>query len=180
MKRRGGVGITLEHLRPDGVVVGNSAQNSTGAISFMERFSNTTREVAQDGRRGALMISCFAPNTFIKTDKGWEYITNTIKRWNNGEAPKAWTHEGFKEITAVQELPEIEIFEIETENGKKIQVTADHKFVVRHINSNLEYLKEEVLEFNLPSDFKEHNKNLQKPIKIENETEDYCQIKSET
>lgn len=57
MKRRGGVGITLEHLRPGTSIVNNAAQTSTGAVSFMDRFSNGTREVAQDGRRGALMIS---------------------------------------------------------------------------------------------------------------------------
>ena len=58
MKRRGGVGITLEHLRPETSLVNNAAKTSTGLVSFMDRFSNGTREVAQDGRRGALMISC--------------------------------------------------------------------------------------------------------------------------
>lgn len=57
MKRRGGVGIDISTLRPDGTAVSNAAKTSTGAISFMERFSNSTREVAQGGRRGALMIS---------------------------------------------------------------------------------------------------------------------------
>jgi len=57
MKRRGGVGITIEHLRPETASVNNAAQSSTGATSFMNRFSNSTREVAQDGRRGALMIT---------------------------------------------------------------------------------------------------------------------------
>ena len=57
MKRRGGVGITLEHLRPASAGVNNAAQSSTGATSFMDRYSNSTREVAQDGRRGALMIT---------------------------------------------------------------------------------------------------------------------------
>lgn len=57
MKRRGGVGITLEHLRPGSALVNNAAQSSTGATSFMDRFSHSTREVAQDGRRGALMIT---------------------------------------------------------------------------------------------------------------------------
>jgi ribonucleoside-diphosphate reductase alpha chain len=57
MKRRGGVGITIEGLRPEGSKVNNSARTSTGAVSFMNRFSESTREVAQDGRRGALMIS---------------------------------------------------------------------------------------------------------------------------
>lgn len=57
MKRRGGVGIDLSTLRPDTTPVKNAAGSSTGAVSFMHRFSNTTREVAQNGRRGALMIS---------------------------------------------------------------------------------------------------------------------------
>jgi ribonucleoside-diphosphate reductase alpha chain len=57
MKRRGGVGITLEHLRPETSLVNNAAKTSTGAVSFMDRFSSGTREVAQDGRRGALMIT---------------------------------------------------------------------------------------------------------------------------
>jgi len=57
MKRRGGVGHDLSHIRPKGVEVKNSALTSTGVVPFMERYSNSTREVAQDGRRGALMLS---------------------------------------------------------------------------------------------------------------------------
>ena len=57
MKRRGGVGHDLSHLRPNGSPVNNSALTSTGLVPFMERYSNSTREVAQDGRRGALMLS---------------------------------------------------------------------------------------------------------------------------
>ena len=57
MKRRGGVGIDISTLRPSGTDVTNAAKTSTGAASFMERFSNSTREVAQGGRRGALMIT---------------------------------------------------------------------------------------------------------------------------
>lgn len=57
MKRRGGVGHDLSHLRPKGTAVKNSALTSTGLVPFMERYSNSTREVAQDGRRGALMLS---------------------------------------------------------------------------------------------------------------------------
>ncbi len=56
-KRRCGVGIDLSSLRPEGVVVTNAALTTSGAVSFMERFSNTTREVAQNGRRGALMMT---------------------------------------------------------------------------------------------------------------------------
>lgn len=57
MKRRGGVGHDLSHIRPKGSPVKNSALTSTGVVPFMERYSNSTREVAQDGRRGALMLS---------------------------------------------------------------------------------------------------------------------------
>ncbi|MBO7479837.1 MAG: adenosylcobalamin-dependent ribonucleoside-diphosphate reductase, partial [Bacteroidales bacterium] len=57
MKRRGGVGHDLSHLRPTGTPVLNSALSSTGVVPFMERYSNSTREVAQDGRRGALMLT---------------------------------------------------------------------------------------------------------------------------
>ena len=57
MKRRGGVGHDLSHIRPNGSPVKNSALTSTGLVPFMERYSNSTREVAQDGRRGALMLS---------------------------------------------------------------------------------------------------------------------------
>jgi ribonucleoside-diphosphate reductase alpha chain len=57
MKRRGGVGHDLSHIRPKGSAVKNSALSSTGIVPFMERYSNSTREVAQDGRRGALMLS---------------------------------------------------------------------------------------------------------------------------
>ena len=57
MKRRGGVGHDLSYIRPKGSAVKNSALTSTGLAPFMERYSNSTREVAQDGRRGALMLS---------------------------------------------------------------------------------------------------------------------------
>ncbi len=57
MKRRGGVGHDLTHIRPKGSPVKNTALSSTGVVPFMERYSNSTREVAQDGRRGALMLS---------------------------------------------------------------------------------------------------------------------------
>ena len=56
-KRRGGVGIDISNLRPSNTLTNNTAKSSTGAVSFMNRFSNTTREVAMNGRRGALMIS---------------------------------------------------------------------------------------------------------------------------
>lgn len=75
MKRRGGVGLDISSLRPEGTPTSNAAKSSTGPVSFMERYSNTTREVAQDGRRGALMITidCRHPDVFdfvnIKKDR---------------------------------------------------------------------------------------------------------------
>jgi len=141
MKRRGGVGHDLSHIRPKNSKVNNSALISTGLVPFMERFSNTTREVAQDGRRGALMLSCFAPDTFVLTDYGWDQIKNVINKIKNEIDVKAWTHEGFKNIIDIQEFKNRDVYEIECENDKTIIVTPDHEFVVRNINSGEEYLK---------------------------------------
>lgn len=75
MKRRGGVGANISTLRPNKTIVSNAAGSSTGAPSFMHRYSNSTREVAQDGRRGALMLllHCLHPDIFnyvkIKSDR---------------------------------------------------------------------------------------------------------------
>jgi ribonucleoside-diphosphate reductase alpha chain len=57
MKRRGGVGFDISFLRPAGAIVNNSAKSSTGAASFMQLFSHVTNTIAQNGRRGALMLS---------------------------------------------------------------------------------------------------------------------------
>lgn len=141
MKRRGGVGHDLSHIRPKGSSVKNSALTSTGVVPFMERYSNSTREVAQDGRRGALMLSCFAPETFVLVEYGWDQIINVINKIKNGESIKAWTHNGYEDITAIQEFINRDVYEIECENGKKIIVTPDHEFMVRNINTNNEYLK---------------------------------------
>ena len=79
MKRRGGVGIDLSTLRPAKTVVSNAAKTSTGMVSFMHRYSNSTREVAQDGRRGALMLSCsiYHPDSmdFIKIKRDLSQVT---------------------------------------------------------------------------------------------------------
>lgn len=70
MKRRAGVGHDISHLRAKGVPTTNSARTSSGIVPFMERYSNSTREVAQDGRRGALMLSCN-----IKHPQAEDFIT---------------------------------------------------------------------------------------------------------
>jgi ribonucleoside-diphosphate reductase alpha chain len=79
MKRRGGVGQDLSKLRPAGVETTNSAKYSTGAVSFMGRYSDSTREVAQDGRRGALMLSMHAKHPdifdFVKVKRDLTKVT---------------------------------------------------------------------------------------------------------
>lgn len=141
MKRRGGVGHDLSHIRPSGTPVKNSAMTSTGLIPFMSRYSNSTNEVAQGGRRGALMLSCFSPNTFVLTDYGWDKIKNVIDKIKFGIEVKSWTHEGFKNIIDIQEFKDRDVYEIECDNGKSIIVTPDHEFMVKNIKTGEEYLK---------------------------------------
>lgn len=141
MKRRGGVGFDISSIRPRGMVTANAAGTTDGIGVFMERFSNTCREVAQGGRRGALMqtIHCFEGSTPILTESGWMKIEDIV---NNQYSGKVWTHEGWKEIEAYQKFEDSDLYEVETENGKTIKVTADHKFVVRNVDTGEEYLKE--------------------------------------
>ena len=88
-KRRGGVGIDISNLRPANTSTNNTAKSSTGAISFMSRFSNTTREVAMNGRRGALMLSIDVNHPdvmeFIKIKRDLTKVTgaNISIRLNN-------------------------------------------------------------------------------------------------
>ena len=99
MKRRGGVGHDLSHIRPKGSPVKNSALTSTGIVPFMERYSNSTREVAQDGRRGALMLSISVEHPdsegFIdaKMEKGKVTGANVSVRLND-EFMKAVINDG--------------------------------------------------------------------------------------
>lgn len=79
MKRRGGVGHDLSHIRPKGTPVKNSALTSTGLVPFMERYSNSTREVAQDGRRGALMMTV--------SIKHPEAEPLSMPRWRQAKSP---------------------------------------------------------------------------------------------
>jgi len=95
--------------------------------------------VHNSGRRGALMmvISCFEGSTQILTENGWIAIKTIVDTKYNG---KVWTHEGFKEIEAYQKIESKDLYEVECENGKKITVTGDHKFMVRNILTSEEYL----------------------------------------
>jgi ribonucleotide reductase alpha subunit len=140
MKRRGGVGFDISTIRPKGMPTSNAARTTDGIGVFMERFSNSCREVAQGGRRGALMLTihCFEGSTLVLTDAGWKRIEDVV---NNKLDGRVWTHEGWKEIEAYQKFEDSEIYEVEAENGKTIKVTADHKFVVKNIVTGEEYLK---------------------------------------
>ena len=139
MKRRGGVGFDISTIRPKGMITANAARTTDGIGVFMERFSNTCREVAQGGRRGALMltISCFEASTLILTEEGWKRVDDIVNHQYDG---KVWTHEGFKEIEAYQKFENRDVYEVECENDKKITVTADHEFVVKNIETYEEYL----------------------------------------
>ena len=142
MKRRGGVGFDISKLRPSGAAVNNSAKTSTGAASFMDLFSHVTNTIAQNGRRGALMLSCFHPSTYILTNKGWIQIKELVERIrNNNETFKAWTEKGFENIIDTQIIPNKHVYEVETETGEKIKTTADHEFVVYNKITEKEYLK---------------------------------------
>jgi ribonucleotide reductase alpha subunit len=141
MKRRGGVGFDISKIRPKGQKTANAADTTDGIGVFMERFSNTCREVAQGGRRGALMltIQCFDGSTMILTEVGWKRIDDIV---DNKYGGNVWTHEGWKRIEAYQRFEDSEVYEVECENGNTIKVTPDHKFVVKNIETNEEYLKE--------------------------------------
>jgi ribonucleotide reductase alpha subunit len=140
MKRRGGVGFDISTIRPKGMPTSNAARTTDGIGVFMERFSNSCREVAQGGRRGALMLTihCFEGSTLVLTDSGWKRIDDIVNSRFNG---RVWTHEGWKEIEAYQRFEDSEIYEVESENGKIIKVTADHKIVVKNLTTGEEYLK---------------------------------------
>lgn len=111
MKRRGGVGHDLSHIRPKGTPVKNSALTSTGLVPFMERYSNSTREVAQDGRRGALMLTVSVKHpdseAFVdaKMTEGKVTGANVSVRIND-EFMKA----------ATEERPYIQQFPVDAEN----------------------------------------------------------------
>lgn len=140
MKRRGGVGFDISTIRPKGMNTSNAARTTDGIGVFMKRYSDTCREVAQGGRRGALMItiSCFEGSTLILTEDGWKRVDDIV---DNKYSGRVWTHEGLKEIEVYQRFEDSEIYEVEAENGKVIKVTADHKFVVKNIKTGEEYLK---------------------------------------
>ena len=113
MKRRGGVGHDLSHIRPKGSPVKNSALTSTGLVPFMERYSNSTREVAQDGRRGALMLS-----VSIKHPDSEDFINAKLEQGKvTGANISVKIDDGFMEAVS-QGKPYVQQFPIDSANAK--------------------------------------------------------------
>ncbi|WP_052345455.1 adenosylcobalamin-dependent ribonucleoside-diphosphate reductase [Alkaliflexus imshenetskii] len=113
MKRRGGVGHDLSHIRPKGSPVKNSALTSTGIVPFMERFSNSTREVAQDGRRGALMLS-----VSIKHPDSEKFIDAKMEQGKiTGANVSVKIDDDFMK-SVVEERPYIQQYPVEANNPK--------------------------------------------------------------
>ena len=111
MKRRGGVGHDLSHIRPHGSPVKNSALTSTGLVPFMERYSNSTREVAQDGRRGALMLS-----VSVKHPDSEAFIDAKMESGKvTGANVSVKMHDDFMEA-AINNLPYVQQYPIDAEN----------------------------------------------------------------
>ena len=127
MKRRGGVGHDMSHIRPKGSPVKNSALTSTGLVPFMERYSNSTREVAQDGRRGALMLSVSIKHpdseSFIdaKMEKGKVTGANVSVKIDDEFMRAATTGKKYKQQYPVESANPTTIKEIDAANlWKKI------------------------------------------------------------
>jgi ribonucleoside-diphosphate reductase alpha chain len=111
MKRRGGVGHDLSHIRPKGSPVKNSALTSTGIVPFMERYSNSTREVAQDGRRGALMLT-----VSVKHPDSESFIDAKMESGKvTGANVSVKIHDDFMRA-ALSNEPYIQQYPIESEN----------------------------------------------------------------
>ena len=121
MKRRGGVGHDLSHVRPKGSPVKNSALTSTGLVPFMERYSNSTREVAQDGRRGALMLS-----VSIKHPDSEGFID---AKMTEGKVTGA-------NVSVRVDDEFMRAAEADAEYEQKFPVDSEHPYVSKKINAN--------------------------------------------
>lgn len=130
MKRRGGVGHDLTHIRPKGSPVKNSALTSTGLVPFMERYSNSTREVAQDGRRGALMLS-----VSIKHPDSESFIDAKMTSGKvTGANVSVKIDDGFMEA-AINGTPYTQCYPVDSANpkySKEINATALWKKIVHN------------------------------------------------
>ncbi len=130
MKRRGGVGHDLSHIRPKGSPVKNSALTSTGLVPFMERYSNSTREVAQDGRRGALMLS-----VSIKHPDSESFIdAKMVEGRVTGANVSVKIHDDFMEA-AIDGKPYVQQYPIDSPDPK-VTKTVDARAIWKKIVHN--------------------------------------------
>jgi len=140
----GGCGVDLSLIRPKNSKVNNSAIVSDGVMPFMEMYSGITGTIAISGRRGALLLSleCFSKNTEVLTDMGWVNIIELIDKIQQGIEINAIDENGItnKIINPIVNEKN-EIYEIETEDGTKLEVTSTHQFEVKNLKTNKVYLK---------------------------------------
>lgn len=111
-KRRGGVGLDLSHIRPSGFSVNNAAGSSTGVVSFMHRFSNSTREVGQEGRRGALMLSLLVNHPEVMDFLGVKEDTTKVTGANisvkaTDEFMQAVVNDGYHQLRYPTDIPKV-------------------------------------------------------------------------
>ena len=132
MKRRGGVGLDLSHIRPEGSPVDNAAISSTGVVPFMERYSNGTREVAQDGRRGALMQTLH-----IKHPSAESFIDAKLdlKKVTGANISLRVTDEFMRAVTSETDHTFVQTFPIDSQHPI-IKKTVDAKHLWKKIVDN--------------------------------------------
>ena len=128
MKRRAGVGFDISNIRPKGMATNNAAQTTDGIGIFMERFSNTCREVAQ----------CIAKGQRVLTERGLINIEDVKKNED-----KVWTQFGWQAVEDVVESGSKQVYKMTTERGYSILTSADHIFLDQNMN------EKRLKEFNL-------------------------------
>lgn len=142
---RQGLGVAFDRLRPRGMSIKNSATESEGSVHWMIFIDSIGYRVGQLGRIPAMLFSlnCFEENTLVLTNRGLvtiKVLVDSVKN-NSSDYYLIWTTAGYKRITGANENKNEQLYEVETENGKSIKVTADHEFMVYNIHSKQEYLK---------------------------------------
>lgn len=156
LKSEGGYGINIDVLRPRGGFIDGIGNESPGAVKMLDMWDTQSAVITSGSgrksnkskakikiRKGAQMVtmSCFSSFTEVLTSTGWLNIVDVITRLENSEELFAVTRDGEKKMSQpIVREPE-PIFEVETEDGETIQVTADHEFEVRNIKTQEIYLK---------------------------------------
>ena len=153
---QGGLGVNLSFIRPNGSYIVGTGARTPGVVKFMELWDKAsdvitmgsskvindkfTSKAKKKIRKGAML--CFSQNTLILTNNGWIPIKQVIQKLQNGEEVFAIFQDGrqYKAKNPIINEPS-EIYEVQAEDGTKIQCTADHRFVVYNTKTNQQYLK---------------------------------------